>query len=215
MPEATVACRVCRGDLAQFAPAARSACAPECDTCRAGGPHEVIERFCRATESRDPVEIALALLRHSSMRLHGPEHRFLVAAALLAAYANVRGEAKAKAGWLAEARRAVEAAPSQACACDLRTDASVGHAAGLFVATAKGDGTLAKKLAAASVALASQVKGASCCKRSSFLSLLQACHFTREHLGTDLRAQGPACEWWRENKQCIRDACPFYRPAAA
>lgn len=215
MAEAKPECRVCSGDLAQQAASARSDCATECDTCRGGGPHDVIERFCRATESRDPIEIALALLRHASVKLHGPEHRFLASAALLAAYGNLRGEAKEKGRWLAEARRAVEGAPGAACACDVGTPGSAAHGAGTFVAIATGESKLARRLADASVALVGQIKGAPCCKRTTFLAILQACHFTREHLRTDLRAQGPACEWWRLNKQCIQDACPFYRPAAA
>ncbi|HYG66167.1 MAG TPA: DUF5714 domain-containing protein [Anaeromyxobacteraceae bacterium] len=197
------------GDRGGGAVSTRNVC--ECEACRAGPVHDAIERVCRESDARDPVELALAILRRPEVKLHGFEHRYAVAGALVAAYANVRGAAAEKARWLADARRAIEAAPGDACPCDVRKDASVAHATGVFVATVKADAGLAKQVGAASAKLASQVKGAPCCKRNAFLAILQACHFTREHLGTELHARGPACEWYPQNKACIQAACPFYR----
>jgi hypothetical protein len=54
--------------------------------------------------------------------------------------------------------------------------------------------------------------GARCCKRDSFLSILAAATFSREHLGVALPARGPACEWSDVNRECLGDGCPFRRP---
>src|SRR5512146_2345757 len=59
-----------------------------CDRCHAAPAAEVIERFCAQTGISDPVEIALTLMRHPAVKMHGPEHHFLVPAALLAAWSN-------------------------------------------------------------------------------------------------------------------------------
>lgn len=207
-------CAVCGGDLAP----GRSVCAPaaECDACRGGGAHDVVERLCAASDARDPIEIAVALLRHRSVPLHGPEHRYVVTASLLAASANVRGDREAaRARSLGEARRAIEGGAGKSCACDVREKESVAHAAGVFATVASGKPKLGDELAKAAAKLAGQIKGTPCCKRNAFLAILQACHFARERLGVDVHARGPACEWHPQNKQCIQDACPFYRPGAA
>lgn len=244
MAESKSGCLVCGGDLTSGRVPERTVCAlcgqpaasaircaaghAVCEGCQASVARDVVERVCRATESRDPIEIALSLMRHPAVKLHGPEHHFLVPAALLAAYANTRGEPRRREQLVAEARAAVDRAPGRGgCGCDLASGRSAAHGAGVFAAVAAGalDGAagaaqraeLAQALTKASVALVEQIgkRAAGCCKRTTFLAILQAAHFARERLDADLRAKGPACEWFNKNPACIRGACPFYRPAAA
>ena len=58
-----------------------------CDPCHSGPAKDVIERACQASSGRDPVALATMLMRHPSVKMHGPEHHFLVPATLLAAWA--------------------------------------------------------------------------------------------------------------------------------
>jgi hypothetical protein len=57
----------------------------------------------------------------------------------------------------------------------------------------------------------SRTGGARCCKRDSFLSILAAARFAKEHLGVTLPARGPACEWSDVNRECLGETCPFHR----
>ena len=56
-----------------------------CDACHAAPAKDVIERACAVTDERDPVALAERLMHHPALKLHGPEHHFLVPAVLLAA----------------------------------------------------------------------------------------------------------------------------------
>lgn len=51
----------------------------------------VIKKYCIGATGTDPVTIALELMQRPEIRLHGPEHHFLTAAVLMAAYCNVTG----------------------------------------------------------------------------------------------------------------------------
>jgi hypothetical protein len=192
-----------------------------CDACHSGSAKDVIERFCVRSTLTDPVEIALGLMRHPALKMHGAEHHFLVPAALLAAWYNARGEPKRKEERIAEARLRSEALAGGFCGIQGACGAGIGT--GIFVALAteatplKGtERGLANRMTAAALELISRTGGARCCKRDSLLALLEAARFTREHLGVELEAHGPRCEFTDLNAECIEGDCPFYpREAAA
>jgi hypothetical protein len=53
--------------------------------------------------------------------------------------------------------------------------------------------------------------GPRCCKRNSFLSIIEAMDFSEKHLGTALKANLVVeCEFSDMNKECLRAECPFY-----
>lgn len=51
--------------------------------------------------------------------------------------------------------------------------------------------------------------GPRCCKRDSFLAILAAIDFTREHLGVEMKRSVPVCSYSSKNNQCIGGRCPF------
>jgi hypothetical protein len=63
-----------------------------CDRCHSLEALDLIEQFCITTALEDPLAIACILMRNPAVRMHGPEHHFLVPASLIAAYCNHRGE---------------------------------------------------------------------------------------------------------------------------
>lgn len=69
-----------------------------CDKCHSSSANELIENFCIATKLENPLEIALILMKNPKIKMHGPEHHFLVPASLLAAYYNVKKIPKALRG---------------------------------------------------------------------------------------------------------------------
>ena len=56
--------------------------------------HEEILRRAGAYVGTDPLEPALGLMRDGTVRFHGPEHHYLTAACLCAAWCNALGEDK-------------------------------------------------------------------------------------------------------------------------
>ena len=107
-----------------------------CDACHAAPAKDVIEQACLASDERDPIALAVRLMRHPSVKMHGPEHHLLVPAVLLTAFWNTRGEPGRKAGAIPEARRRSD--PVAGGSCGLHGACGAGLGTGIFVALATG-----------------------------------------------------------------------------
>lgn len=191
-----------------------------CDACHGSSAKEVIERHCRHTASTDPIDIAVTLMRHPAVQLHGPEHHFLVPAALLAAWCNAVGHPERKAPLLAEARLRSDPLGGGFCGYQGACGAAIG--VGIFISLATGatpmssePWRLANQATAGSLSLVASVGGPRCCKRESWLVILEGVRFARQHLGVELSAHGPACEFKELNPDCIELGCPFWREVRA
>ena len=186
-----------------------------CDACHAAPARDVIERVCLASYSTDPVALATGLMRHSSLKLHGPEHHFLVPAALLTATANARRTPGEKARWLAEARRRSDGVPGGSCGFQGACGAGVG--VGIFTSVATGATPLARESWGAAnratgraLTVIGGLGGPRCCKRTTWLSLLTGIRVAKEALDARLDGRGPSCEWSELNGECLGEACPFH-----
>ena len=51
--------------------------------------------------------------------------------------------------------------------------------------------------------------GPRCCKRDSYLSVLTAVDFVKEHLGVEMQKAKVRCSRSEMNNQCIGKKCPF------
>jgi Family of unknown function (DUF5714) len=235
VPEHRSGCLVCGRALEYLGAAAMMSCATcgaaapsaarceaghfVCDACHSGTAKDAIERFCLAADGTDPLRIARTLMRHPRLKLHGPEHHFLVAAALLTAHANAQGAAGEKARLLAEARRRSEPVGGGFCGFQGACGAAVG--VGIYVSLATGatplagePWALANGATAQALGVLARVGGPRCCKRTSWLALLGAVRYARAHLGVEMDGRGEACEWSDMNAECIRARCPFYPRSA-
>ncbi len=79
-----------------------------CDRCHALSANDLIEQFCRTTLLTDPFRIAATLMKNPQIKMHGPEHHFLVPAALLAAWYNRHKNVLRKDAAIITARRRAE-----------------------------------------------------------------------------------------------------------
>jgi hypothetical protein len=186
-----------------------------CDACHAAPARDVIERACLASQGTDPVALATHLMRHPSLKLHGPEHHFLVPAALLTAMANAQGRAADKPRLLAEARRRADSVPGGSCGFHGACGAGVG--VGIFASIAEGTTPLtrdgwgrANQATGRALTVIGGVGGPRCCKRTTWLALLTGIRVARQALGVRLTGRGPACEWSDVNAECLDEACPFH-----
>jgi predicted RNA-binding Zn-ribbon protein involved in translation (DUF1610 family) len=191
-----------------------------CDACHQASAGDVIQRHCAHTDSRDPVEIALTLMRHPALNMHGPEHHFLVPAALVAAWCNATGQPERKAALVAEARK--RAAPVLGGFCGMQGACGAAIGTGIFIALASGSTPLkgpqrclSNRMTAKAMALVGGSEGARCCKRDSFLAVLSAVKYARATLGVAWQTRGPRCEFSALNGECGERDCPFYPASAA
>lgn len=183
-----------------------------CSDCHTEG-MDAIFSVCLSETSTDPMKIIRRLMDMPFCHMHGPEHHVMVGAALLTAYKNAGGDITLSDA-LQEMYRRGKAVPGGTCgfwgAC------GAGISAGQFMAIATGSTPLAKgswglsnQMTATALSSIGQVGGPRCCKRDSWLSILAAIDFVREHLGIHMERTVPVCDHSRKNQQCIGMRCPF------
>ena len=137
----------------------------------------------------------------------------MVGAALLTAYKNAGGEIDLHHA-LYEMYSRGKAVPGGSCgfwgAC------GAGISAGQFMAIATGSTPLANepwglsnRMTSKALDSIGKVGGPRCCKRDSWLSILAAIDFVREHLGIQMERTIPVCDYSHMNNQCIAARCPF------
>jgi len=229
-------CLLCGADLAYFAAARDLACAVcgetrpadaacaaghfVCDACHRGSASDWIERRCATTTEPDPLRIALELMRTPHVKMHGPEHHFLVPAVLLAAWDLAGGPAWLKSSdgrveQLRKARRRAEQVPGGFCGTHGACGAAVG--CGIFVSVitkatplSRQEWRLSNEATAEALQAIAERGGPRCCKRDSFLAIVTARDFVADRFGVDLPIAEPVlCEFRELNKQCLGEACPF------
>ncbi|MCY6369172.1 DUF5714 domain-containing protein [Clostridium ganghwense] len=187
-----------------------------CDKCHSMSASEIIKRYCLDTESENPIEIMMKLLKHPSIKMHGPEHHFLVPAVLLAAYYNKKGDRVNKEAKIIEAQKRSSNVPGGSCGFCGTCGAGVGT--GIFMSLITGATPLSGEqwsfsnmMTSNSLKIIAENGGPRCCKRNSYLAVLKAVEFLDENIGVKLKVdRNIKCEYSDLNKECRRENCLFY-----
>jgi hypothetical protein len=219
----TGGCLVCSKELTYLETPKRTACAYRgeihltdtvcadghyvCDRCHRLPAEEIIGKYCLTTTELDPIAIAQTLMKNPQVKMHGPEHHFLVPAALIAAYYNVKGSPGAKAQKIGQAQQ--RAGMVRGGFCGLLGDCGAAVGTGIFISLVTGATPLSREewrlsnlATAKSLGPIALYGGPRCCKRNSFLAIRTAGDFTREHLGIVMPIVKPiACDFSPQNKE--------------
>lgn len=224
-------CLVCGAELEYLAATVTTACvvcaAPAtadvrclaghyvCDRCHADDAMAWIERVCHQATTTDPWQLADGLMQSPLLKMHGPEHHFLVPAVLLTAAAEVAGRTDEKADLLAKARRRAEQVPGGFCG----THGTCGAAMGVGIAVSVWTGSTPLKIrewqlsnlaTAAALGDIARQGGPRCCKRDTWLALAAAAAFLRDELGIALTEPDTVvCPWSKLDHECQDEACPY------
>lgn len=185
-----------------------------CNECHMSGLDSAVG-ICLSEPSKDPIAVLNRLMALPFCHMHGPEHHVLVGMALLTAYHNAGGAIDLPAA-LSEMKSRGESVPGGACgfwgAC------GAGISTGMFVSIVTGSTPLTQqsfglshKMTAQSLRAIGEVGGPRCCKRDSYLSILQAISFAEKQLGVKMKRTRVLCDYSSQNTQCIKERCPFHR----
>ena len=186
-----------------------------CNECHTEGMDAIIG-LCLSETSKNPIAIIQKMMALPFCHMHGPEHHVMVGASLLTAYKNAGGEIDLPKA-LTEMMSRGKSVPGGACgfwgAC------GAGISSGMAVSILSGSTPLAKepfalshKMTAKSLAAIGEVGGPRCCKRDSYLSILCATDFVKEHFGVEMEKPEVICNHSAQNNQCIGKRCPFFKP---
>ena len=185
-----------------------------CSECHTQGLDSII-KLCLEESSKNPIEIIEKMMSMPFCHMHGPEHHVMVGAALLTAYKNAGGEIDLHSALIEMMSRGKEV-PGGSCgfwgAC------GAGISSGMFISIISKSTPLANepfalshKMTAKSLAQIGEIGGPRCCKRDSFLSILAAVDFVKEHFGINMERTEVVCSYSAQNNQCIGKRCPFSR----
>ena len=183
-----------------------------CNECHTQGLDTIIG-LCIKEPSKNPIAIIEKMMSLPFCHMHGPEHHVMVGAALLTAYKNAGGDIDLRRS-LAEMMNRGKSVPGGACgfwgAC------GAGISSGMFISIISKSTPLAKepfalshKMTAKSLEQIGEIGGPRCCKRDSFLSILAAVDFVKDHFGIEMEKQEIVCSFSSQNNQCIGKRCPF------
>lgn len=186
-----------------------------CNECHTSGMDAIIT-ICLNEGSKNPIEIIRKMMNAPFCHMHGPEHHVMVGAALLTAYNNAGGDIQLEES-LIEMMNRGKAVPGGACgfwgAC------GAGISAGMFVSIISGSTPmtkepwgLANRMSSKALDAIGAVGGPRCCKRDSYLSILAAIEYVKEHFGIEMESSEVQCSHYKMNKQCIGNSCPFRNP---
>ena len=188
-----------------------------CDRCHAGSANDIIERACTITDSVAPLALAMTLMGDSRVKMHGPEHHYLVPAVLLAAWCAATGKPREeRAALLAKARARAEQVPGGFCGFNGSCGAGIGT--GIFVSLVTGATPLTREswglanlMTSESLRAIALRGGPRCCKRDTFLAIEEARRFMADHLGAHFPAEDtPVCQFSDRNKECLGEECPYH-----
>ena len=187
-----------------------------CDLCHSASANELIESFCSTSTLEDPLEMALILMRNSAVKMHGPEHHFLVPAVLLASYYNIKKDDSEKDLKIKEARKRALNVLGGFCGSHGDCGAAVGT--GIFISLITNSTPisiegwrLSNLMTSKSLYTIANHGGPRCCKRNTYLAIIDAVKFLKKNFGVVMRIRRDIrCEFNGLNEECLKEECQFY-----
>lgn len=229
----TYNCMVCNKDLEYFQdyrPIKCSYCQDEfqtnvtcvdnhyvCDKCHSMDLMDFIEDYCLKTTSDNPMEIALEIMNKPNINMHGPEHHYLIPAALLSSYYSKIGEKKKLKAKLKLAKTRAKDVKGGFCGFYGNCGAAVGT--GIFMSIITQASPLTREswqdsnmMTANSLMEIAKLGGPRCCKRALFTSITEAAKYVDDRFSIkmyDYENHIPKCTFKSKNKECIGSKCPY------
>jgi len=187
-----------------------------CDLCHSKDSFEIIKDFCLTTKMEDPLEMAVEIMKHPYIKMHGPEHHFVVPAVLLTSYYIYKKERQKLPDKLEIALKRAKLVPGGFCGTHGNCGAAVGT--GIFISIISGATSVsheewqnANLLTAKTLYEIALMGGPRCCKRDSFIAIIQTVKFLKEKFYISLPINEEVkCSFRKFNKECIVDKCKFF-----
>jgi hypothetical protein len=161
--------------------------------------------------------MAITLMKSPSVKMHGPEHHFLVPAVLLSAFYNVKGQPGEKEAKIKKARQRADKILGGFCGFYGDCGAAVGTGIFMSVMTdatplSQWEWRFSNLMTADSLHTIANAGGPRCCKRNSFLAILEALRFVKDQFQVEMGTSPDrvTCNFNHLNKECKKAECRFY-----
>lgn len=224
-------CLICGKDLHYFNPAkilkcnlcgksfeTNASCIDEhfvCDVCHSQSGLLSITSVSLTSDEKNPITIATKMMRDKSINMHGPEHHYLIVAALLTAYKNSGGDIDLN-NALITARQRAKNVPGGICGMWGSCGAGIGT--GIFVSIITGATPLseiswsqANLATSMSLATISQNGGPRCCKRNTWISIATIIDHIKNITGVHMdKQENIICSFFPKNPSCKKEKCIYF-----
>jgi hypothetical protein len=187
-----------------------------CPMCRQKNTRQAIIAHCLKSPQRQPLPLVLELMELPEVAMHGPEHHLLLAAALLTAYAHEKNKTEDLPKLLDEANVRSLGVPGGACGAWGICGAAVSSGIYMSILTeaspySEDEWKITGQLTARCGHVISREGGPRCCKRDTFLSLIEATAYSNAVLDTHFDVPDSiVCAFYPNNRECKRTACAFF-----
>lgn len=186
-----------------------------CDNCHSKSGIDLIDTYCNHSDSVNPIEMATQIMHSEKIKMHGPEHHFLVPAVLITAYCNMLKD-PSKQSKIEIARKRAEKVLGGFCGTHGNCGAGVGT--GIFISIitnstplAKDEWKLSNLMTGKCLVSIAELGGPRCCKRDTYLALSEAITFLEEKFQITLESSGIRCGFSGYNKECLKADCIYFQ----
>lgn len=184
-----------------------------CNDCHIKGIDTIID-LCLNEKSKNPITIIQKIMKQPFCNTHGPEHHIIVGVSLLTAYKNSGGDIDLYSSIVEMIHRG-KSVPGGACGFWGACGAAI--SSGMFISIISKSTPLTNKpfslsniMTSKSLYKIGEIGGPRCCKRDSFLSIIEAVNFVKENFNINMEISKIVCSYSSKNNQCIKERCPFY-----
>ncbi len=187
-----------------------------CDNCLKMDVYEYIKTACLKYKGTDPIELAVHIMNSPQIKMHGPEHHFIVPAVMLRVLHNT-GKINTDINYLLDlaGKRAIGESPQH---CDFHAGncgAAIGT--GIFLSIFQDRDIFSEdmwsdtnKIVSFAMKTVLESHGPRCCKRDTYLSIESAVDYINEHFAINLPISEAKCTFSLRNKTCGREDCNYY-----
>lgn len=187
-----------------------------CEECRMASSDEIIRRTCDASLEKDPLKIAILLMKHPAISMHGPENHLLTAYSILTALRNIGSISIGRREFDRVAIRLKKASQGicgswGVCGCAIAVGAVTSIITGANYLSNR-ERSLALEITSIILGEIARIGGPRCCKASTFASIKLAVEFFNQKLGIpiSISEEIKPCFFSRLNTECLKWRCPNY-----
>ena len=175
-------------------------------------------RIYKEKETIQSTELALHLMNFPQLKMHCPQHHYLIPAAMLTSAYKIQGRPveMLQNGLMEAMMRAKNVLPAF---CGLYGSCGAAVGLGIYASILLDSDqysvhtwALTNKIVGECLLKISEIDGPRCCKRSSYIALQVGEKFSKEEFGLDLVAAEPIqCTHYQNNTEgCKKEKCPFF-----
>jgi hypothetical protein len=187
-----------------------------CETCRLASAQDLVWKTCEASNEKDPMQIALLLMKHPAIPLHGSENHLVTVYSLLTALRN-SGDVPVGESEFHKANQRVKKASHGicgswgVCGCAIAAGAVLSIITGATYLSDK-ERSLALRVASKILDEMAQIGGPRCCKLATYLAIRVAVEFFVRELSIPIQiSTNPRpCIFSKSNTECLKARCPYY-----